>query len=212
MNIDNLKEILLEICKNNSYSNYCKYGITVELIIDLLIKNEPIHATLRDRLGLSKNAITVALRNMFPDRIPTKHTDIRLWLLLKINLKLCSGCSTLLHISDYYANKSKVNNINSYCKDCSKQSRKQAYYKYPNKEISSNRVRKINRNTFQTPLWADLESITIFYKNTPKGFHVDHIIPLNNNVVCGLHVLNNLQYLTIEDNLRKGNTFNIHIE
>ncbi len=41
-----------------------------------------------------------------------------------------------------------------------------------------------------------------------SGFkwHVDHIIPLNNPRVCGLHVYNNLQVIPYIDNLKKGNS------
>ena len=57
------------------------------------------------------------------------------------------------------------------------------------------------------PKWSNLEKIREIYKNCPKGYHVDHIIPLNNPKVCGLHVENNLQYLTAKQNISKGNRF-----
>lgn len=57
------------------------------------------------------------------------------------------------------------------------------------------------------PKWADLRAIEQFYINCPKGYEVDHIIPLQGKNVCGLHVLDNLQYLTVEENRRKGNRY-----
>ena len=56
-----------------------------------------------------------------------------------------------------------------------------------------------------TPKWANLEKIKEKYKNCPKGYHVDHYFPLQGKNVCGLHVENNLQYLTAEQNISKGN-------
>lgn len=56
-----------------------------------------------------------------------------------------------------------------------------------------------------TPKWSEVEAIKKFYENCPKGYQVDHIVPLNSDVVCGLHVIANLQYLTVADNARKGN-------
>lgn len=46
-----------------------------------------------------------------------------------------------------------------------------------------------------------------FYKNCPKDKEVDHIIPLKNDKICGLHVPWNMQYLTRSDNAVKNNSF-----
>jgi hypothetical protein len=56
-----------------------------------------------------------------------------------------------------------------------------------------------------TPKWANLDKIKEIYMNCPKGYHVDHIIPLQGVGICGLHVENNLQYLPAIENIRKGN-------
>ena len=59
----------------------------------------------------------------------------------------------------------------------------------------------------RTPLWADHSKIIEIYKNCPKGYHVDHIIPLRAKNVSGLHVQYNLQYLPAIENMRKNNRY-----
>jgi len=49
--------------------------------------------------------------------------------------------------------------------------------------------------------------INAFYAACPEGHHVDHIVPLKNPKVSGLHVLANLRYLPAQENLRKRNKF-----
>ena len=61
----------------------------------------------------------------------------------------------------------------------------------------------------RTPKWVNTKDILSIYALCPKGFHVDHIIPLKGFIdgrpVTGLHVPYNLQYLTPEDNHKKYN-------
>ena len=57
------------------------------------------------------------------------------------------------------------------------------------------------------PKFANLEKIKEIYKNCPKGYEVDHIIPLQGKNVSGLHIETNLQYLPMLENRVKSNKF-----
>jgi 5-methylcytosine-specific restriction endonuclease McrA len=49
---------------------------------------------------------------------------------------------------------------------------------------------------------ADRKAIKEFYDNCPLGYEIDHIIPISKG---GQHTLENLQYLTIQENRQKSN-------
>ena len=63
--------------------------------------------------------------------------------------------------------------------------------------------------TQATPKWANLEAIREIYAfaSAVPGVHVDHIVPLNSKIVCGLHCEANLQLLPAHANMSKGNRF-----
>ena len=69
-----------------------------------------------------------------------------------------------------------------------------------------------------TPMWytTEREDILELYKrscllseSTGITHHVDHIIPLSHDLVCGLHCKDNLQVITSTKNLRKSNKFSL---
>ena len=62
-----------------------------------------------------------------------------------------------------------------------------------------------------TPSWVDYEAITSIYEQSQElskltgiEHHVDHYYPINGKAVCGLHVAENLQVITKQENLDKG--------
>ena len=61
-----------------------------------------------------------------------------------------------------------------------------------------------------TPSWlskAERSAMVDMYQHarSVEGLSIDHVVPLGGESVCGLHVLSNLQYLTLEDNIEKSN-------
>lgn len=61
-----------------------------------------------------------------------------------------------------------------------------------------------------TPPWADLEAIRRIYEQaSAAGLEVDHEIPLQGRLVCGLHVENNLRAIPAHANRRKSAKFEV---
>lgn len=111
----------------------------------------------------------------------------------------CRKCrsDTYFKNKNYYTNLAKQWKLDNsekwkkYNSDLKKKNRK-----YYNSVEAKRRARKLKA----TPNWlteTQLEEIKNIYLNCPKGYEVDHIIPLKGKNVSGLHVPWNLQYLTI---------------
>jgi len=154
--------------------------------------------------------------------------------LLVLGFKTCSKCLSTKNIVEFQKVKHHKDGRASHCKNCESLRHKMLYkngsfsilkrnkvWRENNREKArhlSNISKKTNRKYYNaveanrraaklnaTPKWANLDKIKDIYKNCPKGFHVDHIIPLKGKNITGLHVDYNLQYLPALDNIKKGN-------
>lgn len=82
------------------------------------------------------------------------------------------------------------------------------YQRHPtlvNANAAAHRAQRLKRHCE----WADKEALRFFYECRPAGCHVDHIVPLQGDLISGLHVETNLQWLPAIENVRKGNSFNV---
>ena len=77
-------------------------------------------------------------------------------------------------------------------------------------QASLSRAKKSN----SLPLWANRDKIKKIYQEavllshkTGQKYEVDHIIPLKNENICGLHVDSNLRIITKTENIKKSNDF-----
>ena len=149
-------------------------------------------------------------------------------------MKKCSGCKIEKDLNNFTKNSSRKDGLNHNCKECFKKyyevnknkiiesatksyNQNKEYRKIYLKEYGKNwRKNNKDKNCYKSNMyrasklqrivsWANLEEIKRIYENCPKGYHVDHIIPLKGKNISGLHIENNLQYLLATENCRKGN-------
>lgn len=155
---------------------------------------------LQRSLGLCDATINKLIKYLWPEK-NSWNRKICTHLLLKYELKYCTNCKLVKEISLFSANASKSSGLNNICKACYTETTREYQREYQ-------RTRDARQDN-QCPSWADISKIREIYKKCPKGYHVDHIVPLKGVLVSGLHVENNLQYLTAEENIRKRNKFEI---
>jgi hypothetical protein len=90
---------------------------------------------------------------------------------------------------------------------------RQYHQRHPEKALAHCRKRQAAKLQ-RTPSWANEQLISAYYKEAKRleeltgiQFHVDHIIPLQGEMVSGLHVETNLQLLPAHENIGKSNSF-----
>lgn len=103
--------------------------------------------------------------------------------------------------------------INPKCNRSQKWTKERAYantakWKRENKKIYNAYLSSVKKHVkLATPKWLDSKLLQEVHKNCPDGYQVDHIIPIQNELVSGLNVPWNLQYLTAFENNSKNNKF-----
>ena len=138
--------------------------------------------------------------------------------------KKCSKCKTLLPLSEFSPRADRPTKYLSACKSCRavyyKQTRSpRTTLKHNSKEESLrwNKEKRDKRTKNAFLLKTDefnqffLKEIHLLRKIrdniTGLKWHVDHILPLRNSKICGLHYWHNLQLLPAVINWSKNNAF-----
>lgn len=186
-----------------------KYGSALEVragpLIDAILEFEliPIVAI---KLGISERTF----KRMMVDNLPSiRLTGKRTWkyyFLTELKLKKCGKCKEIKSFDDFYNSFQERSLVkkNWICKSCDAEWTKFRQKNYPEQHRAANAKRRA-AELQAIPAWANLAAIREVYRICPDGYVVDHEIPLQGKNVCGLHVENNLQYLTPSDNSIKGN-------
>lgn len=119
-------------------------------------------------------------------------------------------------------NPEAVNSAQKYCRELRgkvyQASARAKYANDPTLWLTHSRTRKIRKRTAQ-PAWINAKNLVAIYRQCRKVsqetgilHHVDHVIPLKHNLVCGLHVPWNLQIITAKENRKKWNNFEMEIK
>lgn len=177
-------------------------GFNVQELVFAILTTKTIKEAGHE-LGYTENPIKQACRTILLPHFPNRHCEFgkdtngaRSWrfeLLAYVQYKYCYSCKQILSYEEYHSDVYNTDKLSSECKTC-------AIFKTKEQKLYI---------AERTPKWADKNTIYTIYKNCPKGMHVDHVIPLRGVLVSGLHVPDNLQYLSPEDNLLKNNRFEI---
>lgn len=173
---------------------------------------------------MSRPTIVNMLKVCFPGKVGVHSSqDWYVYILDTVNLRRCIKCNNILDKTNFYTAVNKHSGLRDTCIPCDNNSNKlhrdlnkEHYKETKHQHYIDNKQNYVAKNAKRRAVklnalvsWADTREIAAIYLYCPEGYHVDHIIPLQGELVCGLHCEHNLQYLTAADNLSKGNKFDI---
>lgn len=178
----------------NIYSKWTSSKLSATNFLEILSRDK---YNLKEATGLAAQSIFKLNKKLFPDK--SGNIKVCTYLLHKYELRYCLQCKHVYSIDSFHNNMGRSTGKQDYCKNCFNDKVRVMRKEYQ----AARKADKLNA----TPSWADLDKIKEIYNKCPVGYHVDHVVPLMGTNVCGLHVENNLQYLTAKDNLAKSNKF-----
>ena len=149
--------------------------------------------------------------------VPCKHGHIAK---RRVKDRVCTECDLVAKKRRAEANPEKTREYKREQYEKHKDShlaQKRAYRQANKGKINALVTKRKARVKLRTPLWADTLKIKAYYEvcaffNEVNGYikyHVDHVIPLQGELVSGLHVQNNLRVIPWLDNIRKKNRFEV---
>jgi len=75
-------------------------------------------------------------------------------------------------------------------------------------KVNSYAAKRRSAELLAVPLWFEATNVQRLYLDARlSGKHVDHIVPLISDKVCGLHCLSNLRVISAKENLSKNNRY-----
>jgi len=229
MEIENaVEEIAHKLGFNTEDTAIKKYGARCSVTWSSLVRAFILSGSIKETakyLGYTNDSLEHYMARHLKKLLPSRTTNIT-WkntFLSVIEHKSCSKCNLILPYTDFSKDVSHTDNLANLCRSCD--NKKAANYRLTNNSECLSILRNnyyLNKYSYfarnakyrasklnATPNWANLIAIKEIYRTCHEGYHVDHIVPLQNDLVCGLHCEFNLQHLPARENLSKGNKFEI---
>jgi hypothetical protein len=204
-----IEKILKTMGKTHNSIAKAKHGtspqFTVVEVLHRVVKNPSL--SIKD-LFPEVNPVTSS--KMLKQLFPKKTIQSQSWftyILGTVQHKYCPKCKLIKSYTEY--NKGSCGaGLQFNCKSCDTQYQKDRYQNHK-AEFKAKHIEYTLHRKHATPAWANIEKMNKMYKECKLGNHIDHIIPLNNPIVCGLHNEFNLQEISAYENQSKGNKFDI---